>query len=162
MSIRITLSRSIGTTPRATIHSIISYYIKPGVSIITTEDHIMISDDLTHDKFAVKTFEELSLQHLKSKGITPNFIIMFLDNCKSHYKGKGTFQFHSQSKTPKMHNVFWCKTWKGSCGWSCWLSEACSLASYQISSSKLEISLSSVYLNLQTTRMGTLSRSFSI
>ena len=41
---------------QTTIHPIISYYIKPGESTITTEEHIMISDDLTHDKFAVKKF----------------------------------------------------------------------------------------------------------
>ena len=98
---------------QTTVHSIINYYIKPGESTITTEDHIMISDDLTHDKFAVKKFEKLSVQHLKSKGITPIFIIIFLDNSKSHYKGKGTFQFDSQSKTPKMHMFFGARHGKG-------------------------------------------------
>ena len=50
---------------------------------VTTEEHIMISDDLNHDKFAVRKFEELSLQHLKSKGIAPKFIVIVSDNCKS-------------------------------------------------------------------------------
>ena len=63
----------------------------------------MISDDLSHDKYAVKKFEELSLQFLKSKGINPKYIVVFSDNCKSQYKGKGTFQFHSQSEVPIMH-----------------------------------------------------------
>ena len=68
---------------QTTIHPIISYYIKPGETAVTTEEHIMISDDLNHDKFAVRKFEELSLQHLKSKGIAPKFIVIFSDNCKS-------------------------------------------------------------------------------
>ena len=42
---------------QTTIHPIISYYIKPGESTITTEEHIMISDDLTYDKFAVKNLK---------------------------------------------------------------------------------------------------------
>ena len=92
---------------QTTIHPIISYYIKPGESTITTEEHIMISDDLTHDKFAVKKFEALSLQHLKSKGITPRYIVIFSDNCKSQYKGKGTFQFHSESDCSIDAHVFW-------------------------------------------------------
>ena len=98
---------------QTTIHPIISYYIKPGESTITTEEHIMISDDLTHDTFAVKKFEALSLQHLKSKGITPRYIVIFSDNCKSQYKGKGTFQFHSESDVPLMHMFFGARHGKG-------------------------------------------------
>ena len=37
------------------------YYIKPGESTITTEEHIKVSDDLNHDKFAVRKFHELSV-----------------------------------------------------------------------------------------------------
>ena len=73
----------------------------------------MISDELNHDKFAVRKFEELSLQHLKSKGIAPKFNVIFSDNCKSQYKGRGTFQFHSESDTPKMHMFFGARHGKG-------------------------------------------------
>ena len=96
-----------------TIHPIISYYIKNGESTVTTEEHIMISDDLSHDKYAVKKFEELSLQFLKSKGINPKYIVVFSDNCKSQYKGRGTFQFHSQSEVPVMHMFFCARHGKG-------------------------------------------------
>ena len=88
---------------QTTIHPIISYYIKPGESTITTEEHIMVSDDLNHDKFAVRKFKELSLKHLKSKGLSPRFLVIFSDNCKRQYKGKGTFQFHSESDVPLIH-----------------------------------------------------------
>ena len=98
---------------QTTIHPIISYYIKPGETEVTAEEHIMITDDNNHDKFAVEKFEELSLQHLKSKGITPKFIVIFSDNCKSQYKGRGTFQFHSESDTPKMHMFFGARHGKG-------------------------------------------------
>ena len=76
---------------QTTIHQIISYYIKPGESTITTEEHVMVSDDLNHDKFAVRKFEELSLQHLRSKRLSPRLNVIFPDKCKRQYKGKGTF-----------------------------------------------------------------------
>ena len=87
--------------------------MKNGESTVTTEEHIMISDDLSHDKFAVKKFEELSLQFLKPKGINPKYIVMFSDNCKSQYKGRGTFQFHSLSEIPIMHMFFGARHGKG-------------------------------------------------
>ena len=95
------------------IHPIISYYIKPGESTITTEEHIMISSDLNHDKYAVKKFQDLSLEHLKSKGVVPNYLVIFSDNCSCQYKGKGTFQFHSESESPLLHMFFGARHGKG-------------------------------------------------
>ena len=80
-----------------TIHPIVNFFIKQGESVVTVEKHIMISNDKNHDKYAVKTFEEASLNYLKEKGFTPTHIIQFNDNCASQYKGKGTFQFVSCS-----------------------------------------------------------------
>ena len=98
---------------QTTIHPIISYYIKPGESTITTEEHIMISSDLNHDKYAVKKFQDLSLEHLKSKGVVPNYLVIFSDNCSRQYKGKGTFQFHSESESPLLHMFFGARHGKG-------------------------------------------------
>ena len=98
---------------QTTIHPIISYYIKPGESTITTEEHIMISDDGNHDKYAVRKFQQMSLQHLRSKGIVPRYIVIFSDNCGRQYKGKGTFQFHSESGTPLLHMYFGARHGKG-------------------------------------------------
>ena len=98
---------------QTTIHPIISYYIRPGETEATTEEHIMISNALLHDKFAVKKFHDLSLQHLKKKGIHPKYVVIFSDNCKSQYKGKGTFQLHSTSQTPLMHMFFGARHGKG-------------------------------------------------
>ena len=98
---------------QTTIHPIISYYIRPGESSITTEEYIMVSDDLNHDKFAVRKFDELSLQHLKSKGLSPRFIVIFSGNCKTQYKGKGTFQFHLESDVPFIHMFFSARHDKG-------------------------------------------------
>ena len=98
---------------QTTIHPIISYYIKPGDTEVTTEEHVMISDDGNHDKFAVQRFQDVSLQHLKEKGINPDHIVIFSDNCKRQFKGRGTFQFHSQSQTPLMHMFFGARHGKG-------------------------------------------------
>ena len=42
---------------QTTIHPIVNFFIKPGESVVTVEEHIMISNDKNHDKYAVKTFE---------------------------------------------------------------------------------------------------------
>ena len=91
---------------QTTIHPIVNFFIKPGESLVTVEEHIMISNDKNHDKYAVKTFEEASLNYLKEKGFTPTHIIQFNDNCASQYKGKGTFQFVSCSEIPLLKMYF--------------------------------------------------------
>ena len=60
---------------QTTIHPIVNFYLKEGESVVTLEEHIMISDDKNHDKYAVKAFEQASLDHLKEKGFTPTHII---------------------------------------------------------------------------------------
>ena len=85
---------------QTTIHPIVNFFIRPGESVVTVEEHIMITSNKNHDKYAVKTFEEISLNHLKEKGFLPTHIIQFNDNCSSQYKGKGTFQFISCSDIP--------------------------------------------------------------
>ena len=62
----------------------------------------MITDDLSHDKFAVKEFERQTLEHLKNKGFVPKQIIQFCDNCAGQYKSKGPFQFISESGIPTL------------------------------------------------------------
>ena len=96
-----------------TIHPIVNFFIKPGESVVTVEEHIMISNDKNHDKYAVKTFEEASLNYLKEKGFTPTHIIQFNDNCASQYKGKFTFQFVSCSEIPLLKMYFGAQHGKG-------------------------------------------------
>ena len=57
----------------------------------------MLSDDLLHDKFAVRAFEKITMDHLRAKGIVLKQIIQFCDNCTGQYKSKGPFQFISES-----------------------------------------------------------------
>ena len=92
---------------QTTIHPIVNYFIKEGESVATVEEHIMISSDKNHDKYAVKTFEDMSLSALKAKGFVPTHIIQFNDNCASQYKGRGTFHFLLYSQILKLKNVFW-------------------------------------------------------
>ena len=91
---------------QTTIHPIVNFFIRPGGSVVTVKEHIMISDDKNHDKYAVKAFEEMSLNNLKENGFTPTHIIQFSDNCSSQYKGKGTFQFVSCSDVPTLKMYF--------------------------------------------------------
>ena len=57
----------------------------------------MLTDDLKHDKFAVREFECTTLAHLKKKGFTPTKIVQFCDNCSRQYKSKWPFQFISEA-----------------------------------------------------------------
>ena len=49
----------------------------------------------------------------KSKGVVPNYLVIFSDNCSRQYKGKGTFQFHSESESPLLHMFFGARHGKG-------------------------------------------------
>ena len=73
----------------------------------------MITDDLCHDKFAVRAFEKQTLDHLKAKGFIPNQIIQFCDNCAGQYKSKGPFQFVSESEIPILRMFFGARHGKG-------------------------------------------------
>ena len=66
-----------------------------------------------HDKYAVKAFEQASLDHLKEKGFTPTHIIQFNDNCLSQYKSRGIFQFVSYSDVRKLKMYFGARHGKG-------------------------------------------------
>ena len=55
------------------------------------EEHIIVSDDLNHDKHAVKSFESASLQELHTNGFEPTHLLQFCDNCAAQYKSKGPF-----------------------------------------------------------------------
>ena len=66
----------------------------------------MISDDMRNDKFAVKEFEEQSLEKLKKKGFIPKQIIQFCDNCTGQYKSKGPFQFILDAGIPTLRMFF--------------------------------------------------------
>ena len=98
---------------QTTIHPIVNFFIKPGESVVNVEEHIMITNDKNHDKYAVKTFEQASLNHLKEKGFVPTRIIQFNDNCSSQYKGKGMFQFISCSDVPLLKMYFGAQHGKG-------------------------------------------------
>ena len=98
---------------QTTIHPIVNFYLKEGESVVTVEEHIMISDDKNHDKYAVKAFEQASLDHLKEKGFTPTHIIQFNDNCSSQYKSRGIIQFVSYSDVPKLKMYFGARHGKG-------------------------------------------------
>ena len=94
----------IGITIRL-LHLIVNYYLDDNGKMVT-EEHLMISDDLRHDKFAVREFEKVSLQKLKDKGFVPEQIIQFCDNCAGQYKSKGPFQFISDSGIPTLRMFF--------------------------------------------------------
>ena len=95
------------------IHPIVNYYRCPQDEGLIVEEHVMITDDLNHDKHAVKCFEDTTLEYFHQKGFTPKAIIQFCDNCSKQYKSKGPFQYLGASKIPVMRTYFGASHGKG-------------------------------------------------
>ena len=67
---------------QTTLHPIIAYYPYPCKCGHLVRDEIMIlSNDLKHDSFAVNTFVEKALTHLRDNKVTIKRLIMWSDNC---------------------------------------------------------------------------------
>ena len=72
-----------------------------------------LSDDLRHDGFAVNSFFEKAIQHLKKKKVPVDRIIMWLDNAGPQYKSCKVFDTLSKIKIPVLQNYFGAKHGKG-------------------------------------------------
>ena len=96
---------------QTTFHPIIAYYPCPKKCDRLVCDEIMIvSKDIKHDSFAVDTFVDKALSHLKENGIPVKRAIMWSDNCGTQYKSCKVFDSMSKFKDiPVMHNYFCAK-----------------------------------------------------
>ena len=102
---------------------IITYYLSPQkCDHLVCDEIMMVLKDVKHNSFAVDTFVDKSLSHLKEKGIPVKRIIMWSDNCGTQYKSCKVFNsipkfksckvFNSMSKfrdIPVMYNYFCAK-----------------------------------------------------
>ena len=73
---------------------------------IVTLEMVCFTEDLKHDPYAVKTFEEAAENYLRRIGISMTAIFQWSDNCINQYKSKYTFDILSESVTPKMWNYY--------------------------------------------------------
>ena len=87
------------------IHPIVNYYLDKNGKLVT-EEHIMLTDYLKHNKFVVCAFEHQTLEHLKKKSFVPIKIIQFCYNCVGQYKSKDPFQFISDADIPTIQMYF--------------------------------------------------------
>ena len=96
---------------QTTFHPIIAYYPSPQKCDQLVCDEIMIVlKDIKHDSFAVDTFVDKALSHLKENGIPVKRVIMWSDNCGTQYKSCKVFDFMSKFKDiPVMRNYFCAK-----------------------------------------------------
>ena len=92
-------------------HPIIKYYPCPQKCDRLVCNKIMIvSKDIKHDSFAVDTFVDKALSHLKENGIPVKRVIMWSYNCGTQYKSCKVFDFMSKFKdNPVMRNYFCAK-----------------------------------------------------
>ena len=69
-----------------------------------------MSKDIKHDSFAVDTFVDKALSHVKENGIPVKRVIMWSDNCGTQYKSCKVFDSMSKFKDiPVMRNYFCAK-----------------------------------------------------
>ena len=96
---------------QTTLHPIIAYYPCPCKCGHLVHDEIMIlSNDLKHDSFAVNTFVEKALRHLRENKVTIKRLIMWSDNCGPQYKSCKVFDAVSKYEDiPVMRNYFCAK-----------------------------------------------------
>ena len=96
---------------QTTLHPIIAYYPCPCKCGHLVRDEIMIlSNDLKHDSFAVNTFVEKALTHLRENEVTIKRLIMWSDNCGPQYKSSKVFDAVSKYEDiPVMRNYFCAK-----------------------------------------------------
>jgi hypothetical protein len=92
----------------STVHPVVCYLRCPERDCheIVTEDLMMISDDLNHDAYAVKAFEDKAIEHLQDKGYELKRVVQFTDNCSGQYKSKLPFEFLSERPFPIIRNYF--------------------------------------------------------
>ena len=96
---------------QTTLHPIIAYYPCPCKCGHLVCDEIMIlSNDLKHDNFAVNTFVEKALTHLRENKVMIKRLIMWSDNCGPQYKSCKVFDAVSKYEDiPVMRNYFCAK-----------------------------------------------------
>jgi hypothetical protein len=82
---------------QTTLHPFVCYYLCPtSCNNLIRDEVVMISDDRTHDSYAVETFQVQLIKHLRGKSVTVKRIIQFSDNCAAQYKSFRTFDNISQ------------------------------------------------------------------
>ena len=83
---------------------------------------MILSNDLKHDSFAVNTFVQKALTHLRENKVMIKRLIMWSDNCGPQYKSCKVFDAVSKYEDiPVMWNYFCAKHGKaeadGAIGW---------------------------------------------
>ena len=96
---------------QTTFHPIITYYpCSQKCDRLVCDEIMIVSSDVKHDSFAVDTFVDKALSHLKENGIPVKRIIMWSDNCSTQYKSCTVFNFMSKfNNIPVMRNYFCAK-----------------------------------------------------
>ena len=89
-----------------TMHPVVCYYKCPDCHHMRKEELIMLSDDMDHDTYAVKAFEDKALEHLCEGGMTVMWVIQFIDNCAAQYKSHKPFDILSHRKIPFERHYF--------------------------------------------------------
>ena len=98
-----------------TLHPIVVYYPcqEKACDDLVKEELMMLSEDLKHDGFAVNSFIEKAIEHLKERDIPVQRLIIFSDNCAVQYKSCRVFESLSRANIPVLRNYFGASHGKG-------------------------------------------------
>ncbi len=96
-----------------TMHPVVCYYKCLDCHNMRKEELIMLSDDMDHNAYAVKAFENKALEHLHEGGMTVMQAIQFMDNCAAQYKSHKLFDILSYRKIPFERHYFRSQHGKG-------------------------------------------------
>ena len=93
---------------QVTMHPIVIYYRCPidGCVKVVKEELIFFTNDLQHDAYAVKAFEDRMIRYCRSSGIQLKRLIVFSDNCGVQYKSKVPFDLLSKRTFPVIRNFY--------------------------------------------------------
>ena len=96
---------------QTTLHPIIAYYpCQCKCGHLVCDEIMILSNDLKHESFAVNTFIEKALTHLRDNKVTIKRLIMWSDNCGRQYKSCKIFDAVSKYEDiPVMQNYFCAK-----------------------------------------------------
>ena len=92
---------------QTTLHPIIIYFpCQEKCGHLVRDEVMILSSDLKHDSFAVNSFIDKALAHLKAKNVPVKRIVMWSDNCGPQYKSCKVFDSVSKQEIPVQRNYF--------------------------------------------------------
>jgi hypothetical protein len=88
-----------------TLHPVVMHYHQfAHCKVLTSDEFMCVSKDLTHDAHAVFTYVKAAMAHLRGQGTPVEKLYIFSDNCSVQYKSKLPFELLQHYGVPAEHH----------------------------------------------------------